>query len=125
MALDVLTYSTAQLQLIQQPVEEKIFLEGPAMTGKTTAAASRLTALLQAGLPGGATLLLVPQRTLAEPYYTALRQPGLSAGGVVSVLTVGGLAQRMVDLFWPLAADSAGFTHPDELPTFLTLETAQ
>ncbi len=39
--------------------------------------------------------------------------------------TVGGLARRMVDLFWPLAADKAGFTHPDRPPIFLTLETAQ
>jgi len=42
---------------------------------------------------------------------------------VVSVLTVGGLAQRMVELFWPLAAEAAGFAHPDEPPAFLTLET--
>ena len=39
--------------------------------------------------------------------------------------TVGGLARRMVDLFWPLAADKAGFAHPDRPPVFLTLETAQ
>ncbi len=31
----------------------------------------------------------------------------------------------MVDLFWPLAAEAAGFARPDEPPTFLTLETAQ
>jgi hypothetical protein len=47
------------------------------------------------------------------------------AGGVVSVLTVGGLAQRMVELFWPLAVEAAGFAHQDEPPAFLTLETAQ
>jgi len=70
-------------------------------------------------------LLLVPQRTLAWPYYEALQHPGVVGGGVVDILTVGGLAQRMVDLFWPLAAEEAGFAHPDELPTFLNLETAQ
>jgi len=31
----------------------------------------------------------------------------------------------MVDLFWPLVAVPAGFAQPDELPVFLTLETAQ
>ena len=31
----------------------------------------------------------------------------------------------MVDLFWPLAAETAGFSHPDQPPVFLTLETAQ
>ena len=43
----------------------------------------------------------------------------------MTLATVGGLARRMVDLFWPLAADSAGFAHPDQPPVFLTLETAQ
>jgi hypothetical protein len=43
----------------------------------------------------------------------------------VTFATVGGLARRMVDLFWPLAADVAGFVHPDQPPVFLTLETAQ
>jgi hypothetical protein len=43
----------------------------------------------------------------------------------VTLLTVGGLAQRMVDLFWPLVADKAGFAHPEQPPTFLTLETGQ
>jgi hypothetical protein len=38
---------------------------------------------------------------------------------------MGGLARRMVDLFWPLAAETAGFAHPDQPPVFLTLETAQ
>jgi len=38
---------------------------------------------------------------------------------------VGGLARRMLDLFWPLAADAAGFAHPEQPPVFLTLETAQ
>ena len=31
----------------------------------------------------------------------------------------------MVDLFWPLIADEAGFYHPQSPPHFLTLETAQ
>ena len=38
---------------------------------------------------------------------------------------MGGLAQRMIELFWPLVAETAGFRYPDRLPTFLTLETAQ
>ncbi|MBE3037586.1 MAG: hypothetical protein IMZ62_02060 [Chloroflexi bacterium] len=43
----------------------------------------------------------------------------------MTLATVGGLARRMVDLFWPLAAETAGFAHPDQPPVFLTLETAQ
>jgi hypothetical protein len=41
------------------------------------------------------------------------------------LFTLGGLAQGMVDLFWPLIVEEAGFGHPDRPPTFLTLETAQ
>ncbi len=76
-------------------------------------------------MPGDAILVWVPQRTLAAPYYEALRNTDTLTGGPVAVLTVGGLARRMVDLYWPLIAADAGFADPDRPPTFLTLETAQ
>ncbi|NIO70547.1 MAG: hypothetical protein GTN71_16340, partial [Anaerolineae bacterium] len=120
-----LSLSDHQLALIERPIESKIFLEGPAGTGKTTAGVGRLLHLLDSGVPAGAILVIVPQRTLATPYYEALRRPELAAGGQVTILTVGGLARRMVDLFWPLIAEEAGFSQPDQPPTFLTLETAQ
>lgn len=102
-----------------------LFLEGPAGCGKTTAGVARLRRLLDEGVPADSILVLTPQRTLAEPYFTALRDPDLPAGGLTTVLTLGGLAQRAVELFWPLAAEAAGFAHPDDEPVFLTLETAQ
>ena len=37
----------------------------------------------------------------------------------------GGLARRVCDLFWPVAAEAAGFAHPDQPPVFLSLETSQ
>ncbi len=123
--MDYSSLSAAQLAIIQNPLDAKIFLEGPAGCGKTTVGVERMLYLMEQGVPGDSILLLVPQRTLATPYYQALRTPGVLAGGAVTVLTVGGLAQRMVDLFWPLIADEAGFAHPDQPPTFLTLETAQ
>ncbi|MCR4406420.1 MAG: hypothetical protein NUW24_05790 [Anaerolineae bacterium] len=101
-----------------------IFLEGPAGAGKTTLAVQRLRHLLSAGVPGENILVWVPQRTLAGPYYQALRTPDLPGGALVDVVTIGGLARRMVDLFWPLIAEQAGFD-PTRPPTFLTLETAQ
>jgi hypothetical protein len=123
--MSLVDLTESQLALIHQPLEGRVFLEGPAGAGKTTAAVARLTRLLDQGVPGESLLLLVPQRTLAGPYDAALRAPGAAAGGVVQALTVGGLAQRMVDLFWPLAAGAAGFAQPDALPVYLTLETAQ
>lgn len=117
--------SPGQLALIERPLNAKIFLEGPAGCGKTTAGVERLLSLMQEGVPGDSILLLVPQRTLATPYQEALNTPGVVAGGLVARLTVGGLAQRMVELFWPLVANQAGFARPDQPPTFLTLETAQ
>ena len=114
-----------QLAVIEAPLDTRIFLEGPAGSGKTTAGVERLLELMARGARGDSILLLLPQRTLGGPYTDALRHPGVVAGGMVALLTVGGLAQRMLDLFWPLVAEQAGFAWPDELPTFLTLETAQ
>ncbi len=115
----------SQRHLLSLPRDARIFLEGPAGTGKSSAAAARLAWLLGQGTPGGTVLLLVPQRTLAGPYDSALRLESAAAGSPVQALTAGGLAQRMVELFWPLAAGMVGFARPDLLPTFLTLETAQ
>jgi superfamily I DNA/RNA helicase len=120
-----LPLSQDQIQIIEAPLGAKIFLQGPAGCGKTTAGVERMLYLMASGVPGGQILVLLPQRTLGEPYLGALRHPGVLSGGMVSLLTVGGLAQRMVDLFWPLAAAEAGFADPDDLPVFLTLETAQ
>lgn len=117
--------TTVQRALIDRPADAKIFLEGPAGAGKTTAGVARMLRLLESGVAARFMLVLVPQRTLAAPYYEALRQPKRRPGGQVTVATAGGLARRMVDLFWPLVAEEAGFAHPDQPPTFLTLETAQ
>jgi len=114
-----------QLDLIQGPITGCVFLEGPAGAGKTTVAVERMLQLMVQGVRADSILVLLPQRNLAEPYFKALRNPGLVAGGSVDVLTLGGLAQKMVSLFWPLIADQAGFADPERGPTFLNLETAQ
>ncbi|MCZ7543437.1 MAG: hypothetical protein M5R40_07825 [Anaerolineae bacterium] len=114
-----------QRAVAEAPLDRKVFLEGPAGSGKTTAGVARLLALLDAGVPASAVLVMTPTRTLAAPYDRARHAPAVQAGGEATVITVGGLARRMVDLFWPLVAEAAGFAFPDRPPTFLTLETAQ
>ena len=117
--------SPIQRQIIDSPLDSKLFVSGPAGTGKTTAGVERMRYLLSQRVPSESILMLTPQRTLQEPYLNLLYSPERSAGGEVTPATIGGLARRMVDLFWPVAAQAAGFAHPDQPPIFLTLETAQ
>lgn len=114
-----------QRALVTLPADRRIFLEGVAGTGKTTAAVARLAHLLRTGTPGSDILLVLPQRTLAAPYDALLRKASTPAGGEVTTVTIGGLGQRMIELYWPLIAGQAGFGRPDRPPVFLTLETAQ
>jgi hypothetical protein len=121
----MVNYSSSQLSIINHLPTGKVFLDGSAGTGKTTAGVGHLLHLITQGVPASTILLLVPQRTLATPYTSSLNTPEIAAGGLVSVVTIGGLAQRMVNLFWPMVADRAGFANPTEPPIFLNLETAQ
>ncbi len=117
---------TPQQTLVRDyPFENKTFLRGEAGTGKTTTAVSRLEKMLFEGIFAESILVLVPQRPLALPYFRAISNPALPPGGKVSILTIGGLARRMDELFWPLICESAGFTHPEIAPQFLTVETTQ
>jgi DNA helicase IV len=64
-----LTLFNHQLALIKRPIGSKIFLEGPAGTGKTTAGVGRLLHLLDSRACARSILVLVPQRAQATPYY--------------------------------------------------------
>ena len=117
--------TTAQLNIVDAPLDSKTFLTGPAGSGKTTVGVERMRKMLASGLRGNSILVLTPQRTLQTPFEIALQAPDNRPGEQVTLATVGGLARRIVDLFWPLAAGSMGFAHPNQPPIFLTLETAQ
>ncbi|GAB4500016.1 MAG: hypothetical protein OHK003_18350 [Anaerolineales bacterium] len=117
--------SLLQRQIIESPLTARLFVSGAAGTGKTTAGVERIRFLLEQGIPADSILLLTPQRTLQEPYLDLLESPSRMAGGEVTPATIGGLARRMCDLFWSLAAEEAGFKNPELPPVFLTLETAQ
>ncbi len=114
-----------QLEVVELPVATKIFLSGPAGSGKTTAAVERLTYLIESGVPANDILILLPQRSLAGPYLDRFRKPSFPAGGQPDIATLGGLARRLLELYWPVFAGKAGFEKPDQAPTFLTLESAQ
>jgi hypothetical protein len=117
--------TSIQQQIADLPVQSRVFLHGPAGCGKTFAAVHHMQALIKAGVPSDSILILVPQRTLAEPFKKIIRTPNFTSGGEPAILTIGGLAQRMLTLFWPLVAKEKGFGAPDKPPRFLTLETAQ
>jgi hypothetical protein len=123
--VDRLNPTPAQTAIIEAPPSAKSFLRGPAGTGKSTVGVERLRHLLGSGIPGDSILVLTPQRTLQEPYFDVIRSPETLPGGEVTPATVGGLARRVCDLFWPLAVEKAGFGRTDRPPIFLTLETAQ
>jgi len=104
-----------------------ISLTGPASSGKTSAAILRLHRILTSAsdTSRSSTIVLVPQRSLAEPYQDYLRGLNLPSGGQVSIQTMSSLVRRMISLFWPIIASHQIFRHPFEQPRFLTIETAQ
>src|SRR5688500_8346645 len=121
-----ISLSPLQRQIIESPLNLKLFVSGPAGGGKTTAGVERMRYLLSQGVPGESILMLAPQMSVQEPYLNLLYSPERSPGGEVTPATLGGgLARRVCDLFWPIAAEAAGFAYPDQPPVFLSLETSQ
>ena len=109
-----------QKEVINSPSKGSIFLEGPPTSGKTTVGVQRMLHLIENGVPASSILVLVPQRTLGAPYAKELRNPHFPAGSLPEVLTLGGLAQRTLRLFWPAIAQSSGFK-PRSANSFFTL----
>jgi hypothetical protein len=118
-------FSEQQKQLIGSSFDTAVYVSGPAGSGKTTAGVEYLKRAINSGIPADSILILTPQRSLAKPYRQYTLSADFPASGAVSILTLGGLAQRMVGLFWPMVAKLAGFKDPTLPPQFLTLETAQ
>ena len=89
------SFSLIQRQVIESPLDSKLFVSGSAGTGKTSAGVERMRYLLSQGVRGDSILMLTPQRTLQEPYLDLLYSPERKAGGEVTPATIGGLARRI------------------------------
>jgi len=117
--------SKSQSAVIRAKKTAKIYLEGVAGTGKTTAAVGKLATWLETGTPAHHILILLPQITLATPYRESLRSADRPEGTDATIATFGSLTQTLIALFWMLIAEKAGFANPQKPPTFLSLETSQ
>ncbi|NPV57114.1 MAG: ATP-binding protein, partial [Anaerolineae bacterium] len=117
--------SAAQQELIDLPFPSTTCLTGPAGAGKTTAALAYLSNLVSQGIRQENICIIAPQRNLLDPYLRLINAREFPAGAPPRLMTFGGLARRMVSLFWPLVIEPAGFSGASKYPTFLTHETAQ
>jgi superfamily I DNA/RNA helicase len=120
-----LKLTAEQLKIAQFPDRGTLFVSGFAGTGKTTASVERLVRLSSQIQDPDSILILVAQRSLASPYLRAIRSQTFKVPSPHAILTLGGLAQRGISLFWPIIAQEAGFKYYKKPPVFLTLETAQ
>jgi len=120
-----MNYFNFQNNVAEKALTEKIFLSGPAGTGKTSTAKAYLNLLRDKKISGNRILILVPQRSLGITYQRFLDILGDFNGGIITIQTLGGVAQRMIRLFWPIIAPITLKLDPKKPPIFLTLETAQ
>ena len=103
--------------------QSSLFLEGPAGSGKTSLAIKRIQELIKNGVHADEILLLVPQRSYTLPYEEHLDALTWHRLGKA---TLGGIAQRMVALFWPLVLEKSVYQFDEAKdPVFLTYEVAQ
>ncbi|MBK9314196.1 MAG: hypothetical protein IPM55_08125 [Acidobacteria bacterium] len=114
-----------QESIASAPVTEKIYLSGMAGTGKTTTGVRRLRRLIESGVPAHSIMVLVPQKRLALPYATEIRNPRRKAGAEVTIATLGSLSHNLVGLFWPLIVRDLSRENPYRRLTFLSLEMVQ
>lgn len=123
--MDSYQLTTEQYSAANHNQNPKVYLTGCAGCGKSTAATARLMNLAGSGEPASSILIIIPQRSLSAPYDAAMQRQDFPSGSLPEITTFGGLARRMISLFWPVISAPGGFKKPHRPPTFLTLETSQ
>ncbi|MEM8484410.1 MAG: UvrD-helicase domain-containing protein [Bacteroidota bacterium] len=98
------------------------FVEGPAGSGKTSYAIGHIQRLIESGVEPEQILLFTPQRSYTLQYEQAFDTQTWYRLGKA---TIGGLAGRMVGLFWPLVDREKYPFESQQSPAFLTYEVAQ
>lgn len=125
MASAVTVKLTADQERIVELGNDKLFVEGIAATGKTTAAVLRVGRLLDRRVSARDITVIVPQPLLAWPYRGFETEQRTIPGAELNVTTFGSIARRAVGLFWPIVAETVGHQTVRNTPVFLNAEAAQ
>ncbi|MEJ2447761.1 MAG: hypothetical protein P8Y37_07445 [Anaerolineales bacterium] len=75
-------------------------------------------------MEGRKILLYFPQRNLGSRYQSILNSLSFQGRSLPVSATFGGIARRMLDLFWPTILENYSFLNQVAPPTFLTLESS-
>lgn len=112
-------------EMLQFVGMDSVFIFGAFGSGKTQAGLDWFDQLIQKGTPADEVLILVPQRSIGMPYFIKSQESPACLSGFPTLITINGLARRMIQMFWPLVCESTYFANPKSQPTFLSIETAQ
>ena len=123
--MNKIQYTDSQQAVINLPFESSVFLSGPFGVGKTTTALGKIELLIKNGLPGNQILVITPQHALASSYHHYLKSSLFPVGYFPTITSLGGLARRIIKLFWPYISVEYNFDQKDKPPIFLNIETAQ
>src|SRR5690606_40176459 len=90
---------TAAQNRIAELENDRLFVEGIAGTGKTTAAILRIGRLLERRVSARDITVIVPQPLLAWPYRAFEIDERTTPGTEINITTFGSIARRAVGLF--------------------------